>query len=157
MIVWRVSRHISIEGSTTPGRWNEKGIKVLYTSANPSLCSWEYFAHKVGPKEWPTDLQLLSLEVPDEFDDIQKVPTNKLPDGWNSLPYKRNVQKTAKHFIIDKNLLGTWVPSVVIPEDFNLILNPNYQNYSKLVKQKKIFPFDYDSRFKPFFEEEREG
>ncbi|KOF02926.1 hypothetical protein OB69_08775 [Roseivirga seohaensis subsp. aquiponti] len=152
MNVWRVSYISSLGGSDVPGRWNEKGIKVLYTSANPSLCSWEYFAHKVGEKDWPINLKLLELSIPNEHPDIVKLPINKLTEGWNGLAYKRNVQKTARQELLHKNRLGIWVPSVVIPEDYNLILNPNYAGFESLIKRKSIFPFEYDQRFKVIFE-----
>ncbi len=151
MIVWRIARHNSIDGSTAAGRWNERGVKVLYTSSNPSLCSWEYFAHQVGADRWPTDLSLISIEIPDDPDIVVKTAITKLPSGWNKLPYKMAVRKTAKELLIDKNLLGIKLPSVIIPEDWNFVLNPNYPNYTNLVKKIEVIPFDYDARFKAFF------
>ena len=151
MIVWRVSFRESLNGSDVAGRWNEKGITVLYTSANPSLCSWEYFAHQVSGNEWPMDLKLLKIEIPDNHNAIIKIPLNKLPIGWNRLTYQKNVRETARLRLISQNLLGIWVPSVIIPEDLNLILNPSYPDYKGLIKRKEIIPFEYDERFKFIF------
>ena len=151
MIVWRVSFRESLDGSDVAGRWNEKGIRVLYTSANPSLCSWEYFAHQVSGREWPIGLKLLKIEIPDQHSSIIKISHNKLPLGWNQLTHTKRVRETARLQLISKNLLGMWIPSVIIPEDFNLILNPNYPDYTALVKRNEIIPFEYDERFKFIF------
>ena len=154
MIVWRVSFRTDLLGSEVPGRWNEKGIRVLYTSANPSLCAWEVFAHQISRNEWPVGLNLLKISLPDQHADIIQLPAKDLPIGWNSLPYRREAQAMARTHLLSQNKLGIWVPSAVIAEDFNLILNPNYPDYETLVKREAIFPFQYDDRFGGIFEGE---
>jgi len=152
MIVWRVSFRENIKGSDIAARWNEKGIKVLYTSSNPSLCSWEYFAHQVSQTEWPIGLKLLKIKIPDGHRDIIRLPNSRLPQGWNQLTYLKQVQATSRIELLNKNRLGIWLPSVIIPEDFNLILNPNYPGYSSIVRHKETVPFNYDDRFRFIFE-----
>lgn len=152
MNVWRVSFRSGIDGSDNPGRWNEKGIKVLYTSANPSLCAWEYFAHQVSRDSWPTGLKLMQITIPEQHEDIIKLPVNALPAGWNRLRYQHHVQQVARTELINPQRLGIWLPSVVIPEDFNLILNPYHVSYAELVKRITIVPFNYDNRFRFIFD-----
>ena len=150
MIVWRVSRHRSLEGSAVPGRWNLKGSRVLYTSANPSLCGWEVFAHQISSTTWPGGYLLLKIKVQDT--NILRVAAKDLPAGWNSLAYKNRVRKFGTALFAKNDILGFWIPSVVIPEDYNLVLNPMFANFSDLVTLTDTFPFNYDQRFKLFFQ-----
>ena len=152
MIGWRVSRHQSLGGSSTPGRWNLKGSRVLYTSNNPSLCSWEVFAHQVSKYTWPEDYMLLKINVEDR--NIIRIPAKDLPTGWNSLAYRTTVRKFGSFLLAKNDILGFWVPSVVIAEDFNLVLNPLFPNYSSFVTLVDTFPFNYDDRFRRFFPSE---
>jgi RES domain-containing protein len=150
MIVWRLSKHNSLEGSDVPGRWNLRKTKVLYTANSPSLCAWEVFAHQIDGDSWPTDLLLLKIEVSEK--DILTISPRDLPVGWNTLAYKNSVRRFGSEILTRDKPLGFWVPSVVVPEELNLILNPQYPNYHSLVKLVDTFPFEYDGRFKKFFE-----
>ena len=149
MIVWRVSNHESLDGSRAPGRWNLRGSKTLYTSSNPSLCAWEVFAHQVGAISWPKDYLLLKIEVQNTH--IIRISTKDLPSGWNTLTYKNNVRRYGSSLFSKNDLLGFWIPSIVVPEDFNLVLNPLFPNYSDLVTLVDTYPFNYDNRFKKLF------
>jgi len=149
MIVWRLSRHRSLEGSDVPGRWNLRKTRVLYTANSPSLCAWEVFAHQIEGDSWPIDYLLLKIEVQET--DILTISPRDLPAGWNTLAYKNSVRKYGSDIITRDNPLGFWAPSVVIPEERNLILNPQFPNYHSLVKLKETIPFEYDKRFKKFF------
>ncbi|MCG8307669.1 MAG: RES family NAD+ phosphorylase [Cytophagales bacterium] len=143
-----MSRHNSLEGSDTPGRWNLRKTKVLYTASNPSLCAWEVFAHQIDGDSWPTDYFLLKIEV--QGTDILTISARDLPAEWNTLAYKNSVRKFGSDIMARDKPLGFWVPSVVIPEEHNLILNPQFPNYHSLVKLKETIPFEYDERFKKF-------
>jgi len=149
MIVWRVSKHQSLAGSTAPGRWNLRGSRVLYTSNSPSLCAWEVFAHQVGTDSWPEDLLLLKIGVKEK--NIISVNPQDLPQGWNTLSYKNNARRFGTSLFSKNDIPGFWIPSVVIREDYNLVLNPLFPNYSDLVTLEKAYPFDYDDRFRKFF------
>ena len=149
MIVWRVSKHQSLEGSTVPGRWNLKGSPALYTSNSPSLCAWEVFAHQVGAISWPENLLLLKIEVKEK--NIIRIAANDLPSEWNTLSYKTSVRKYGTSLFSKNDVLGFWIPSVVVPEDSNLVLNPMFPNYPDLVTLMDTYPFNYDKRFQEFF------
>lgn len=149
MIVWRVSKHQSLAESTVPGRWNLKGSPALYTSNSPSLCAWEVFAHQVDAVSWPEDLLLLKIQVKEKK--IIRVATSDLPPEWNVLSYKNSVRKYGTSIFSKNDILGFWIPSVVVPEDFNIVLNPMFPNYPDLVTLVDTYPFNYDKRFQKIF------
>lgn len=125
------------------GRWNPIGTAALDTSKSRALCVLELLVHT--PKEIaPKNYIILTIQIPKELEkSIIKI--EKLPKGWDSLKVKNITQKIGFNSFKDKNTLGIIVPSSIIKEEYNVLLNPNHSDFHKL-KIISIEEFKLDTR-----------
>jgi len=123
------------------GRWNKKGRAVVYTSENTALALLETVVN-IPPMLQP-DLQLITLEIPE--DKIQIIDKAQLPDNWYHYPSPRSLKELADSFYQNLEILGIKVPSSVVHNQSNLILNPQSPHF-KEVKIIGQTPFIFDPR-----------
>lgn len=146
---WRIvqSRHLlsafSGEGAKLyPGRWNHRGIPVVYTAGSLSLAAMEMLVHLDS-----AEILQLYIVVPVTFDKrfcLTLDPT-VLPADWTSvahLPYTRDIGTTwvARN---DSVVLG--VPSSIVGIETNFLLNPQHPDFHKL-EIGSARKFHYDPR-----------
>lgn len=128
MFVYRIAKkeHSALDGMGGmygPGRWHEKGNLVIYTSEHASLAAWEKIVHVASFENLPDNLWLVKIEIPDEIE-IQMVPQKILVKGWNGFPFSNETVNFGTSFLRKKGHLALKVPSVIIPDEYNIILNP---------------------------------
>lgn len=149
MIVYRLSRgkyekDLSGKGAKIAGgRWNSKGIPLLYTAQSRALCSVEIAVH-VPFGVLPKNYKLLTIEFPDSAK-IQTLSKKEFPSGWKENPHPNSTQQIGDEFSQTGEYLVLKVPSVVVQGDFNYLLNPNHSDFVK-VKIIDIEPFEFDNR-----------
>lgn len=149
MIVFRLSKCIysgdnSGKGAErSGGRWNSKGIAVLYTSESRALCTTEIAVH-TGLGIIPLDYCLVTIEIPDECK-ITQIEINNLKQGWSAFPHTISTQILGDQFAQENKFLVMKVPSAVVPGDFNYIVNPYHKDFHK-IKIVKTEPFSFDKR-----------
>ena len=149
MIVYRLSKgnfkyDLSGKGAELAGgRWNNKGIAMLYTSASRALCAMEVLVH-VPISLLPNDYHMVSIEVPDDAPSGE-VFLDDLPPQWQSLPHGSATQKIGDLFVHERKLLLLKVPSAVVKGDFNYLINPQHPDFYK-VKVTETELFEFDSR-----------
>lgn len=123
------------------GRWNKKGRAVIYTSENTALALLEIVVNI--PPMFKPDLQLITLEIPEEK--IQIIDKEALPDNWYHYPSPGRLKELAEKSYQNLEYLGIKVPSAIVHNQFNLILNP-LSPYFKEVKISSNTPFIFDPR-----------
>lgn len=147
MIVYRLSRSqyshdLSARGAEIAGgRWNSKGIAMLYTGENISLCMAEVAVHMplgIVPK----DYEIISLEIPD--DEIMELSKSKLPENWRDTLPMSETQKLGNEFILNSSKMILKVPSMVVQGEFNYLINPKHKNI-QIVLIKKVEAFNLSS------------
>jgi RES domain-containing protein len=150
MIVYRLSKgkyQLDLSGKGAElygGRWNSKGVAMLYTSQSRALAFAEVAIHiPVGIV--PKDYFLIAVKVPATASILQLADT-AMPAGWRSNPPSNSTQKIGDQFIVEANYLILQVPSAVVPGDFNFLINPNHSE-AKEVTIDHVEPFEFDSRF----------
>ncbi len=149
MIVYRLSKgnfkfDLSGKGAELAGgRWNNKGVAVLYTSASRALCAMEILVH-VPASLLPTDYHMVSIAVPDDAPSGEILIEN-LPAQWQSLPHGNKTQQLGDLFVQNRKLLLLKVPSAVVKGDFNYLINPQHPDFEK-VKVVETELFEFDSR-----------
>jgi RES domain-containing protein len=149
MIVYRLSRSVysrdlSGKGAEKAGgRWNSKGVAVVYTSSSRALCVAEIAVHTpLGIL--PVDYHLVTIEIPDAVN-IYKVSAASLPKDWRSIPHSGSTQKIGDAFIRENKFAIMKIPSAVVQGDFNYLINPAHKDFS-LVKIASTEHFTFDDR-----------
>jgi len=80
-----------------------------------------------SPQPYPRTRLKFVIEVPD--DAIIEAPLNQLPRGWNALPPGAASKRYGDTWVAANSSLGLLVPSVIAPEESNLILNPAHERF----------------------------
>jgi len=125
------------------GRWNSKGVSVLYTSQSRALCLVEIAVHApVGIV--PMNYYLTEIEIPDEIE-LCLVFEETLPPDWNTFPHSPFTQKIGDDFVAANKYLILKVPSAVVQGDFNYLINPKHPDFG-LIKIIQTEPFTFDKR-----------
>ncbi|MDO6391362.1 RES family NAD+ phosphorylase [Pontibacter sp. BT731] len=149
MIVYRLSRKLycndlSGKGAELAGgRWNSKGIAVLYTSESIALCTVEIAVHMplgIVPK----DYYLVTIELPDDAP-IGEIHEKNLASSWKSFPHSSVTQKVGDSYVRDGAYLILKVPSATVQGTFNYLVNPRHPAFHK-VRILKTEPFVFDKR-----------
>lgn len=119
-------------GIYVAGRWNHKGTKAIYCSQSISLCTLEWLSHN-GLSVSSFSYYKFSIEIPDDL--ILKYTVSDLPKEWQNMPSaSSNRDFAAKNFFSLNEYLAMAVPSVMVPEEFNLIINPLHARFDKIKK-----------------------
>ena len=146
MIVYRFSRErfsndLSGEGALRfGGRWNNKGLPVIYTSLTISLSLLELLIHSAAYDQIVSN-RLTIIEVPDKS--LAEVSAGRLKKNWQSDEnYSRFM---GDQFLSTKTTLLLKVPSAIIPAESNILINPKHKDASK-VKIHSIQKFSFDNR-----------
>lgn len=124
------------------GRWNSKGISVIYTGESRALCTTEIAVHTplgIVPK----DYFLQSIEIP--MCEVLTIEYQQLPEHWNNYPHTMDTKSYGDQFVIENEYLVLKVPSAVIEDEHNYLINPQHSLSAK-VKLLDCKAFMFDSR-----------
>jgi RES domain-containing protein len=110
------------------GRWNSIQVYMLYTASSPSLALLETLVHMTNiPKE---GFCMMKLMIPE--DKMKEVNENELPDDWATYPAPDQLKIIGDQFIRDNKFLALIIPSAIMPEEKNILLNPNHPDFKKV-------------------------
>jgi RES domain-containing protein len=134
MIVYRITNEIfkadlSGNGAALYGsRWNSKGNSLLYTSGFIALSILESLVH-LKRKEIPPSQYLLHIEFPDE-NPIAEISYKRIKKHWNEEP--EYTQWLGDQFLRNNHSLVMKVPSVIVPQESNFLLNPLHPKFKNV-------------------------
>jgi RES domain-containing protein len=112
----------------------------VYTGTSIALVALEYFVHLSGDE--PADLVLLELVVPDGAS-RETVALQELHAGWQD--DLAATQEVGRRWIESNRALALQVPSAIVPEEFNVLLNPAHPGWAE-VDVRVVRPFHFDRR-----------
>lgn len=140
----KYSKDVSGKGAEIAGaRWNSKGIAMLYTAQSVALATTEIAVH-VPLGILPKGYVAITYELPEEIR-VEELKETELPNDFSSIPHSYSTQVIGDEFVMGKRTLVLKVPSVVVPGDYNFLINPNHQDINKLVILD-ITPYEFDYR-----------
>jgi RES domain-containing protein len=126
------------------GRWNTTGHAVVYAAGSRSLAVLEMLAHLDGP-------QLLSSYVLFEATFAESLTTElavqELPSDWREDPAPRGTQIIGDEWLRTSVSSILRVPSVLIPEEQNYLLNPAHPDF-RHIRISTPAKFTFDPRWK---------
>jgi RES domain-containing protein len=128
-------------GLFTSGRWNHLGRKAIYCSDSIALATLEWLSHN-GLSVSGFKYYRYSIEVPKEL--VKRFEISQLPDDWNFTPSTHSTRDFAeKYLFLKEGLLAIDVPSVMVPEERNLVINPFHSEFQKIALSiKKLGQFN---------------
>jgi RES domain-containing protein len=124
------------------GRWNSVGKSMVYLASSRALAVLEVLVH-LSPLLLPDNFCMAEIEVPD--DSILKLDVRSLPDNWKDASAPAELKELGNQFIKETKYLMMKVPSSVVPEEYNYLLNPWHTDIKK-VRIISTHPFSFDDR-----------
>jgi formylglycine-generating enzyme required for sulfatase activity len=162
--IWRIASQGStwkandLSGSGAaryPGRWNSLDRPIVYSSSSIALACLETVVHLAGDDPLPFPRQLVRITIPSHHWEQRKMFATQELSGWDSAPTPEHAEDwlAATRAWGDAWLLGlesllAEVPSVIVPEETNLLLNPLHPAHGELVAEI-VRPWVYDARLLP--------
>ena len=147
MRLWRICRAryagaaASGEGARLfGGRWNSRGVSVVYASTSLALAAVETFVN-LEPNLAPDDYVSIAVNVPDSLT-IERIEVKALPRDWYR-SRNEGLQRLGDEWVRLGRTVGMFVPSTVIRGDWNMLLNPAHADFPKIKFQEpERFVFD---------------
>ena len=124
------------------GRWNSEGKAMLYTASSRALAILEVLVH-LQPLIVPDNFCLTEIEVPDG--EVATIDIELLPDNWQDVDPPLMLRDFGNSFLKKQEHLLMQVPSSIVPDEYNYLLNPLHPDADK-VKLIKRLPFRFDQR-----------
>ncbi len=120
------------------GRWNHIDTPCIYTAESRALAVLEYSVN-ANIDFIPRALSLCIFEV--DTDQIYTVEEPQLPGNWHETPAPRSTKDFGTR-LLQQNHPVIKIPSLIIPQEYNYILNPLAAPHTFRLLEKKDFVFD---------------
>jgi RES domain-containing protein len=123
-------------------RWNSFNTSMVYTAESRALALLEIAVHLDLSEDLPNDRVVLSIEIPDDLP-ILWLDEKKLPKNWNIHPPTNITQQIGDQFVLQSKAAVLKVPSSIVSDEFNYLINPNHPDIKKIkIKEKKALAMD---------------
>ena len=136
----RAATAFSGEGAVkTGGRWNSRGVPVVYTSSTQSLAALETLVH-LNP---PVPFKYVAFRV--EFDNalVEQVSLKNLPADWQVEPPPPSTKALGDVWVREARSAVLALPSVIISGEPNYLLNPAHPDFKSIsIGKPERFAFD---------------
>lgn len=148
MILYRIANCNFIKDLTGTGarlyggRWNSEGKSMVYLASSRALAVLEVLVH-LPPLLLPDNFCVAEIEVPDNS--ILTLDSSTLPENWKDASPPAELKALGNQFIRETNYLMMKVPSSVVPDEYNYLLNPWHPDIKK-VSIINTHPFSFDDR-----------
>lgn len=154
MQVWRIGTDTpdytaddlrGLGAKATGGRWNRAGLPVVYCAESIALAALETLVH-LGAGSLPLNRYLVRIDIPDAiWRRRMSLPLQAAPVGWDALPTGKVSLDYGDNWLNARQTAILSVPSIVVPEECNILINPQHPDAAALAatKQRK---WRYDER-----------
>lgn len=129
----------------TGGRWNSIGTAMVYASPSLALAVLETFVH-LASGGLPLNRFVVRLDIPDALMQIATV-VDMPPVGWDAEPAGGTSIAVGKRWVRRAPSAILRVPSIIVPEELNLLINPAHPDAAQF-KAQKIRRYVYDARMR---------
>ena len=132
---WRIVKEkhaataFSGEGAAkTGGRWNSRGVAVVYTSSTQSLAALESLVH-LNP---PVFFNYAAIRITFDHALVEIVPLKALPPDWRDEPPPPSSKRVGDAWVLAARSAVLALPSVIISGETNYLLNPAHPDFKKI-------------------------
>lgn len=154
-ILWRIGTEAAGYGAAdlegkgaglTGGRWNRAGAPLIYASSTRALACLETLVHLEPFDPLPLNRYLVRIEVPrSDWTARRRFAPLSAHVGWDAEPPGQVSQGWGSRWVQEMKTLLAEVPSIVIEEEKNILINPRHPNCTK-VKAVLVRKWLYDPR-----------
>lgn len=148
MEVFRISKDVfsnHLLSSGRANRWNQKGQQVIYCGSSRSLSTLESIVHK-GAIEPSEESKVMVISIADEDHLIKQIQLKELPPNWRSFGAYGELQKIGTEWYNKRETLLLKVPSVIIPIEYNFVINTEHPDFLAKVKLVRTESYFWDGR-----------
>jgi RES domain-containing protein len=135
LTVWRLVTSRFAESAFTGegarlygGRWNRKGIPLVYTAGSQSLAMLEML---VQDEPLRARYVMIPATLPKGLM-IERIDAGQLPQDWRQLVAREQLQTLGNEWAKRLSSAVLAVPSAVIPSETNYLLNPLHPAFGKI-------------------------
>lgn len=122
-------------GLHVAGRWNHLGRKVVYCADSIALSTLEWLPHN-GLSVSKYSYHRYSINIPDKL--VQQFSANDLPANWDACPANDSTRDFADTELFNNtSILAIQVPSIMVPEEFCLVINATHPDFNHAYKTAK--------------------
>lgn len=120
----------------TGGRWNEPGVAVIYAATTRALACLETIVH-LDAGGLPLNRYLVEIDIPETvWASRQAHAPDALPVGWDAQPASLTSVGFGTAWLRSGRAPILLLPSVVVPEEFNLLVNPAHPDARTIIARK---------------------
>jgi RES domain-containing protein len=134
VFLWRISNHLSLAGDGalhTPGRWHSRGMRIVYCTQNPAAALLKILVHvEIDIQDLPVRYRLMKIHAPDDVP-VERIPVDQLPSDWPAKTEETRALGDA--WLARDSVALLMVPSAIVPETFNVLLNPAHTDAKRIV------------------------
>jgi len=144
MLVYRIAqtKHAGkLIASGRAARWNPNDIGMIYTASSRSLACLENAVHRsqAGLSQL---FSIMTIKVPDHIK-TKTIRLNDLPADWTDYNEMSFTQHIGQAWIRENESVLLRVPSSIIDEEVNYLLNPDHKDFEQIkVIKTQLFVFD---------------
>lgn len=149
MEVFRISSakyaNKALSTSGKSARWNKDNQSVLYTGSSRSLSTLEMVVHK-NSIQTVIPYKVMIINIKDDEDLYKRIFIKDLPKNWRESQAYPDLQDIGSNWYDSKETLILQVPSAIIPQEFNYVINTQHSEFSKAVHYVDSEDFFWDDR-----------
>lgn len=112
------------------GRWNSQGRPVVYCASSIALAILEAVCHQ-RTGSLPFKRYLVRIDIPDSVWRASKT-LHPPPAGWDAIPAGLSARLAGDAWLVSASCALLRVPSVVVPEEYNVLINPQHTDTARL-------------------------
>lgn len=124
------------------GRWNAPGRRVVYVSSSLALAVLETLVH-ADRRRFERDYVFFRLHIPEHL--VLELRDRDLPADWRARAVSEGARRVGDAWLEAQASVALSVPSVIVPEERNYLLNPSHAQFRDLDIQAPR-PFRFDAR-----------
>jgi RES domain-containing protein len=148
MEVFKIAREIYAHELIASGRahrWNLDEQFTIYTASSRSLASLELIVNTniISPT---VRYKVMVISIADKEDLFTQVLQSKLPSSWRSMSAYPQLQQIASDWYQSKTSLILKVPSAVIPQEYNYVVNTNHPDFNDKTSLVRTEDYFWDER-----------
>jgi RES domain-containing protein len=122
------------------GRFNSKGVSVVYVSSSLALAAMEMLVH-LQSVNLLAKYRMRRVSFHERL--VMAMDADRLPPKWRISPPSKEVQRVGDDWVASGKSAVLRVSSALLPQESNYILNPAHTDFSRIIfgpPEAFIFP-----------------